>query len=86
MMVSGKSSSRLFAITSSSSTNVPESPTRKRRGMPAPIGSLTRESTDTPSPGVRTLTSRFSERFETNGNGCAGSIDCGVTSGKMLSM
>ena len=34
--------------------------------------------------GARNVTSRLSERLEMNGNGCAGSIACGVISGKML--
>ena len=82
----GKSRSRLSSITSSSGTKRFSVPTRMKREMPCPSGTLTRAITDSASPGLRTVTSRFSDRFETNGNGCAGSSACGVTSGKTFLM
>ena len=53
-----------------------------------PMGTFTRAiSGSVRSWGLRwtePVTSRFSDRFDTNGNGCAGSIASGVTSGQML--
>ena len=71
-------------MTSSSGTKTMLSPTCRKRGTPEPTGTLTRTSAGWSLPGVRTVTSRLSDRFEMNGNGCAGSIANGVISGKMF--
>ena len=71
-------------MTSSSGTKRRASPTRRKRGMPLPTGTLTRAISGSVSFGWWPVTSRLSDRLEMNGNGCAGSIACGVTSGKML--
>ena len=68
-------------MTSSSGTKSMASPTCRKRGTPAPTGTLTRISAGWSLPGVRTVTSRLRDRLEMNGNGCAGSITCGVISG-----
>ena len=72
-------------MTSSSGTKRVVRPTRRKRGTPAPIGTLTRASPVWSSSAWCSVTSRLSDRLEMNGNGCAGSIASGVTSGKTLS-
>ena len=80
----GKQSSRLCAITSSSGTKCRVLPARIKRGIPAPSGTLIRAMSCSPPCRVAHVTKRLLDRLETKGNGWAGSIASGVTSGKMF--
>ena len=77
----GKSRSRFSAIRSSRRTKTFSPPTGTKRGVPEPTGTLTRAREGVSSLGWRKVTRRFTERFETKGKGCAGSIAWGVTRG-----
>ena len=81
----GNMSSRQWAMTSSRRTNSSRPATRRNLGTPAPVGTLIRAMVMSASWGKRSVTSRFKDRLEMNGNGCAGSIASGVTSGKTFS-
>ena len=66
----------------SSSTKRCASGSSRKRGSSG--GTLTRAKRSSPVAESRTVTARFSDRFEMYGNGCAGSTASGVSTGKML--
>ncbi len=79
----GNSRSRCAAITVSSGTNRSPSGSGTNRGSSG--GTFTRANLRTPVIGSRTNAARLRDRFEMYGNGCAGSTDSGVSTGKMRS-
>ena len=46
-------------------------------------GTFTRANLRSPVVALRTMTARFNDRLEMSGNGCAGSTDRGVSTGKI---
>ena len=80
----GNSVSSLAAMSCSSSTKRWASGSSRKRGSSG--GTLTRAKRSSPVAESRTVTARFSERFEMYGNGWAGSTASGVSTGKMLSV
>ena len=81
--IPGNSAPSLAAMTCSSSTKRSPSGSATKRGSSG--GTFTRAKRSSPLDGSRTVTARFSDRFEMYGKGCAGSTARGVSTGKISS-
>ena len=80
----GNSQSRCAAITCSIAMKRSPSGSANSRGNNG--GTFSRAKRRPPVFGSRTSTARFSDRLEMYGNGCAGSTDSGVRTGKIRSV
>ena len=81
--IPGNSDSRCAASTCSIVTNRSPSPSATNRSSSG--GTFTRANRRCPVIGSRTTAARFSDRLEMYGNGCEGSTDRGVSTGKIRS-
>jgi hypothetical protein len=81
--IPGKSAERRLAISCSSRTKRPPPGSGRKRGRFG--GTFTRAIRRVNSPGARTTTARFNDRFEMYGKGCAGSTASGVRTGNTWS-